>query len=407
MNILLINHYAGGPIYGMEYRPYYLSREWVKMGHNVTILGASYSHLRQVQPNATTDFQEESVNGIKYVWLVTPKYKGAISRIINIIIFFIKLFINYRKIAKRYSPNIVIASSTYPLDNIPANKIAKLSNAKYIYEIHDIWPLSPMLIGGYSKYHPFILIMQYGENYAYKHCDKVVSLLWNAEKHCIQHGLNTKKFVCVPNGYNPEDWQLESINKKLPYEHSVTFEKLHNKFIVGFAGGFAVSGALTTLVETAKEMQEYTDIHFVLVGDGQEKENIKTLIIKYNLKNITLLPSVSKFLIPALNSHFHVSYMGGIHSQLHQYGTSYNKMTDYMLSAKPIIYAIDEPGCIVEKIGCGIQVQAESPKLNVDAILRIKSLSIIDREKMGLKGRTYAQKYLQWQALSLKFLKAI
>ena len=57
MNILLINHYAGGPIYGMEYRPYYLSREWVKMGHKVTILGASYSHLRQMQPNVTKDFQ--------------------------------------------------------------------------------------------------------------------------------------------------------------------------------------------------------------------------------------------------------------------------------------------------------------------------------------------------------------
>ena len=31
MNILLINHYAGSPQYGMEYRPYYLAREWVKM----------------------------------------------------------------------------------------------------------------------------------------------------------------------------------------------------------------------------------------------------------------------------------------------------------------------------------------------------------------------------------------
>ena len=42
MNILLINHYAGSSYYGMEFRPYYMARKWVKQGHNVTILGASF-----------------------------------------------------------------------------------------------------------------------------------------------------------------------------------------------------------------------------------------------------------------------------------------------------------------------------------------------------------------------------
>ena len=51
MNILYINHYAGGPEYGMAFRPHYLAKEWKKMGHNVTIVGASYSHLRKKQPS--------------------------------------------------------------------------------------------------------------------------------------------------------------------------------------------------------------------------------------------------------------------------------------------------------------------------------------------------------------------
>ena len=38
MNILLIDHYVGSLKYGMEYRPYYLAREWVKMGHKVTLV---------------------------------------------------------------------------------------------------------------------------------------------------------------------------------------------------------------------------------------------------------------------------------------------------------------------------------------------------------------------------------
>ena len=47
MNILMINHYAGSAKHGMEYRPYYLAREWVRVGHRVTIVGASCSHIKE------------------------------------------------------------------------------------------------------------------------------------------------------------------------------------------------------------------------------------------------------------------------------------------------------------------------------------------------------------------------
>ena len=47
MNILYINHYAGSPDMGMEFRPYYLSREWVELGHNDTIIAEDYCQLRK------------------------------------------------------------------------------------------------------------------------------------------------------------------------------------------------------------------------------------------------------------------------------------------------------------------------------------------------------------------------
>ena len=51
MNILYVEHYAGTPALGMEFRPYYLAREWVRAGHRVQILAASYSHVRARQPD--------------------------------------------------------------------------------------------------------------------------------------------------------------------------------------------------------------------------------------------------------------------------------------------------------------------------------------------------------------------
>ena len=66
MNILYINHYAGSSEMGMEFRPYYLSREWIKMGHKVTIIAGAYSHLRKNNPTVSKDFQREIVDGIEY-----------------------------------------------------------------------------------------------------------------------------------------------------------------------------------------------------------------------------------------------------------------------------------------------------------------------------------------------------
>lgn len=405
MNILLINHYAGSKEYGMEYRPYYLAREWVKQGHQVTIVGATFSHLRLRQPQVERDFQEEDIDGIKYVWFKTPEYGGSFARIKNIIVFLWKLRKNVKKIAKLYAPNLVIASSTYPLDNIPAHKIAVAANAKYCYEIHDLWPLSPMLIGGYSKYHPFILAMQYGEDYAYKHVDKVVSLLWNAEKHCKERGLPSGKFVCIPNGYNPDEWSDEKFELPLPEYHQKAFDSLSGKTIVGFAGGFAASGAVITLVKSAAELRKREDVHFVLVGKGPEQSAYEQLIKEQYLTNISILPSVPKNLIPAINKHFDIAYLGGLHSELHQYGTSYNKMTDYMLCSLPIVQSVDEPGSVVERLGCGIRVEAENVKAVSKAIIRLANMTPEDRKKMGAKGKAYVEANLPWSKLAEDFLK--
>ena len=56
MNILYLNHYAGSPALGMEFRPYYLAREWVRAGHSVLMVAADFSHVRAKQPQPGREF---------------------------------------------------------------------------------------------------------------------------------------------------------------------------------------------------------------------------------------------------------------------------------------------------------------------------------------------------------------
>ena len=192
---------------GMEFRPYYLSREWVKMGHEVTIIAGDWSHLRVRNPKVSSDFSEEMIDGIRFVWVKTGEYEGnGVKRALTMFRFVRKLKSKAKYLAGRYRPDVVICSSTYPLDTYAGQKIRDICGAKLIHEVHDMWPATLYEVGGMSKSNPFVRILQKAEDSAYTNSDHVVSLLPYAEKYMAEHGLAEGKFVNIQNGVVEEEW---------------------------------------------------------------------------------------------------------------------------------------------------------------------------------------------------------
>ena len=406
MNILLINHYAGSPKMGMEYRPYYLAKEWVKNGHNVTILVASQSHIRSFNPILKKDFVDEDIEGINYKWINTPSYSGnGIRRIFNMFRF-IQLGFKYSKsIAFDVRPDAVIASSTYPSDNYLANKIAKMSSAKYIYEVHDLWPLSPMELGNISKYHPFILFMQRAENFAYKNADKVISMLPKTKEHMKLHGLNLSKWSYIPNGIYLEEWKNNFYLNNKTKKSLLKFKSNYNT-VIAYTGTFGIANALNSFLESAKLTKEKS-IGFVLLGKGPEKNNLENLILKEKINNVLLLDSIEKNEIPSFLKLCDILYIGLKRQPLFRFGISPNKLIDYMMASKPIIQAIEAGNDMVKEIGCGISIEPENPQAIIDAILKINSLSYSELSMMERNGRDYVLKNHDYKILAKRFIEVI
>ena len=405
MNILLINHYAGSPKHGMEYRPYYLTKEWVRHGHRVIIVASSYSHLRSRNPNVDKSLVEEEIDGIKYIWLKTIEYKGNdLKRVLNILNFIFQLFRYSKYLIKRYKPNVIIASSTYPLDIFPAYLISKRTKAKLVFEVHDLWPLTPIELGGYSKYHPFIIMMQLAENFAYRKSDCVVSLVPKAFEYMREHGLVAHKFNHIPNGVSIEEW--EESNKEIPEEHKKLIEmlKAEGKFIVGYAGAHGLANALDILIDSAQLLRN-EPIAIVLVGSGPEKEKLEEKVKASNLDNIFFLPPVSKLSIPKILSMMDALYIGLRKRSLFRFGVSPNKLMDYMMSGKPIIHSIPTGYDLVQDTQCGISVPAEDSYQIALAIKKLMSMSKEEKELMGNRGKEYVKRYHIYTVLAEKFGK--
>lgn len=405
MNILLINHYAGCPQCGMEFRPYYLAKEWIKAGHNVKIIAANFSHLRKHNRKLTENYFEEKIDDINYLWIKTPEYQGnAIGRMKNMFTFVKKLTKKAKSLAIDFKPDVVIASSTYPMDIVPAKKIAKKTGAKLIFEIHDLWPLSPKELGNYSKYHPFIVFVQHFENYAFKHSDAVISILPKTKEHCIKQGLAPEKWRHVPNGIFLNDWNN---SKSIPEEYKSFFEQLkkQGKKIVGYAGGHSISNALDTLIEAAKKLKENEKFFFVMVGSGIEKTNLMKK--SENLNNIKFFDPVPKDIVPDLLSYFDILYIGWHKSPLYRFGISPNKVFDYMMAAKPIVHAVEAGNDPVKDAKCGLSIEPENDEALVNAIKEVGELSNDKQKELGQNGKEYVIKNHIYQKLAADFTQII
>ncbi|MDO5014674.1 MAG: glycosyltransferase family 4 protein [Clostridia bacterium] len=404
MNIVYLNHYAGSPEMGMEFRPYYLSREWVKMGHNVRIIGGDFSHLRNKNPIVKNDYDEEIVDGIHYTWIKTGQYQGnGVDRAKTMFRFVFKLWKDAKKIANKWKPDVVIASSTYPLDTYAAQRIAKYSKAKYIHEVHDMWPATLYEIGGMSKKHPFVLLMQIAENSAYKNCDKLVALLPNSKQYMVNHGLSPEKFINIQNGVVFEEFESKF---ELPEEHSKIFNQLKGKFIVGYFGGHAISNALDLILDTAKNIKD-EDTKFVLVGDGVEKKRLIKRAKKEKIDNIIFLPPVSKKQVPTLLDKFDCVLITAEPSPLYRFGLCLNKMYDTMAAGKPVVCVINSPKTLIEEYECGYMANPTDIDDIIKKINAIKSMSTIERNRLGENGKNAIIKNFTYEKLAEKFLNFI
>ncbi len=390
----------------MEFRPYYLAREWVKLGYKVTIIAADFSHLRQKNIDIQkARYYEQNIDGINYIWVKTCKYKAnGIKRLFSMFLFLRNIWQIKYKLVRDLKPDLVISSSTYPFDTFIGHKIAKLAQAKFIYEIHDLWPLTLIELEGMPKYHPLIWLMQLAEDFGYKHADRVVSLLPKAREYMVEHGMLPLKFVHIPNGIDVDEATMNV--DVIPNEHQNIITQVRNqfKFIVGYAGGMGKSNALDDLIDVAASLPEFG---FVLVGGGLEKDRLINKLSAKNLKNIHFLPQILKHQVQAFLSQMDALYMGWNKLSIYRFGVCPNKLFDYMLAKKPIIYAVSAGNDMVSDANCGISVDAGNLEEIKSAIIKMSTLTSKERQVMGEHGYSYVVKYHDYKVLSHKFIHSV
>ena len=407
MRLLLVNHYAGSPRHGMEFRPYYLAREWVRAGHEVTIVAASHSHVRAVQPEIGGEPREELIDGIRYRWLPTPHYAGnGVGRLRNILSFLRQLRADAWRLTREFRPDAVIASSTYPMDIWVAKKLARLAKAKLVYEVHDLWPLSLIELSGMSPRHPFAMLCGKAEADAYRDADVVVSMLPCVHEHMASRGLDLHKLHVVPNGFAPEEWQGEAAPLGEALAAHLAAERAAGRVIVGYAGSMGLPNALDVMLDAAARLKD-APLSFVLVGSGHEAARLAERAAAEGLTNVRFFAPIPKAQIPTLLGHFDIAYIGWQRTPIYRFGIAPNKLIDYLMAGRAVLHSVEAGNDPVAEARAGLTVPPEDPAAVADGLLKLAALPPGERAAMGERGRAFAMAHHAYPVLAASFIEAL
>lgn len=401
--IWIINQYASTPETSMGGRHYYLAVELSKLGYDVYLIAASYTHILRRPPKMDGKFVVQKINeNFKVVWVEVNQYTNAHSamRVVNWFLFSWKLRFLPKHIDQR--PDVVLCSSPSLVSFIGAERLSKKFNAKLIFEVRDIWPLTLMHVGRKSKNNFFIKFLSYIERRAYRNADLVFSNLENSVEHMKSQGMSPEKFHWIANGVSEDE-----VSNPLPLPTSLSDALPKNKFIIGYVGTIGDANALNILLDAASDFKDLPDVAFVIVGSGKNKTSLIDYANKKGIGNVFFYDAISKQQVQSLLSLFDVCYIGWKKEELYRFGIAPNKLAEYMYASKPVLHSFSGFGDIVQRSGCGITVPAEDVDAVVQGLRQLYLLSGEQRAKMGELGKKYVLINNNYSKLAEKMVSKI
>jgi glycosyltransferase involved in cell wall biosynthesis len=287
-----------------------------------------------------------------------------------------------------------------------ARRIARMAGARLVYEVHDLWPTSPMELSGMPKWHPFIMLCQKAENDACRDADVVVSMLPKVAEHLAAHGLDLAKLNIVPNGIALEEWQGGPTPLDAALGAHVRAQKVAGRIVVGYAGSHGLPNALDVLLDAAALLRD-APVAFVLVGDGHEKARLAQRVRDEGLTQVALFGPVPKAQIPALLCEFDIAYLGWQRQPIYRFGIAPNKLMDYMMAGCAVLHSVAAGNDPVAEAGCGLSVAPESAPAVADGLRELAARTPDERLAMGARGRAFVLAHHTYPVLAQHFIAAV
>ena len=399
--IWYISKYVAPPATtGAGGRGYLIMRELAKMGERCVIITSDSNQLTEV-PVLQAPYMLQEIDGLQLWWVRTMKYRVAksIRRILSWAHFEWRLWRMPKQELPK--PDAIVISSLSLLTILNGLLLRRRYSCRLVLEIRDIWPLTIIEEGGFSRYNPLVMVLGFIEKLGYRYADAIVGTMPNLGEHVTAVLGRPKPTYCIPMGV--DDVMLTQA-EPLPADYiDRYFPK--KKFVVAHVGTIGITNALDTFLDCAEAMRDETSVHFLVVGEGDLRECYQQRYA--HLPNLTFAPRVAKRQVQAVLSRCDLLYFSVHPSAVWRYGQSLNKVIDYMLAGKPVLASYTGYPSMINEARCGTYVPAGDVQALQSEVRRYLAMNVEERETVGRCGREWILAHRGYQTLAKDYLKIL
>ncbi len=397
VHIWMLNHYATTPVKdGGESRHSLLAKHLSDFGWETTLIVASVSHPSGEQKLSGWRLVHREVNrDYSAYWLRVPAYQGnGFRRALGMLAFgLLSLVPGILPGVKK--PDVVLGSAVHHFAALAAWALARRYRVPFVFEVRDVWPDVLIDFSKLTEKSFFTWLIRNVSKFLCGQAALVVSPLPNIANWVKDLGVESKEVLWVSNGADPS---------YLPETSAFPARK---PFVFLYLGSFGNINALEELVLSFSEFRvKYPDLdcRLRLVGEGWKKQIVQNLVISIGMQDFVFVErGVAKQSAMSETQSAHCLVLPIKDALTHRkYGISPNKLFDYLLAGRPILFLGDDPADLVEASGAGVSAQLKDSLGVVEAMKIIASADDEKLKQWGAAGRALALQDFTFSSLAGK-----
>lgn len=378
MRILIISQwYAPEP----DGKVSMLAESLVKKGHSINVITAfpNYPQGKLYEGYRIKWRQWEKRNCVKILRLpVYPDHsRSVIKRSFNYGSFSLSLMALGPLMVVR--PDVIWGYTA--LVGIPSLWFSFLFQTPFVLEIADPWP-EALIASGMVKKGFLTKSLEVLLNKVYRRASALTVQHPGFKRNLIAKEIDPGKIYVI------ENWADSNIYKPLDRDEKLARQYgFYGKFNIVFAGTMGFAQGLETIIQAASILRDIPDIQFIFIGDGSCFTQIKKYSESLGTSNVIYLGRQPK---EKMASFFALADGLLVHLRKDPIFeiTIPSKTQSYLACSRPIIMALGGDGAqLVQETKCGLTCPPEDSKALANAVLKLKSMSMEERQNMGEAGR--------------------
>ncbi|KQQ92604.1 hypothetical protein ASF62_12195 [Leifsonia sp. Leaf325] len=288
-------------------------------------------------------------------------------------------------------PDVVIGSTVHLLAAWAGARLARRHSVPFVFEIRDVWPDVLIDLGKVKPGGIFARSVNRLSVTLSRRAALVISPLPGVRGYLDAHDLSGVPFAWIPNGVDTT------------VEETIVPEE-HGSFTFMYLGSHNHSNAIDDILEAfdlASAKRPDLDMRLRLVGGGPQKPALESMAAKLSsAQRINFEPEIPRSAVLARAREADCLVAALHDNRVYRYGISLNKLFDYMMAGRPVIFASNASNNPVQEAGAGPLVAADEPEALASAMIAMATESPEERTRLGVNGMKHVREHYSYEVLS-------